>query len=130
MSCSSGCLWKGLVFSHIRSICTFRIVFVHHMYTISTLIKKMVFPSAFSYAYINLKRFVLNFVYFCMPCINFYLTCSLWSMEEDQPLLAWPWCLCFFLMDGLDMSCKLLCLFFFLITIMWASLFAGSVLKN
>jgi hypothetical protein len=33
-------------------------------------------------------------------------SCSLSSMAGDRLLLAWQWCLCFCLTEGLDMSCK------------------------
>lgn len=38
--------------------------------------------------------------------LNMYTSCSPWSMEEEQVLLAWQWCQCFYLMGVLDMSCK------------------------
>jgi len=27
-------------------------------------------------------------------------------MEEDKPLVAWQWCLCYYQMDALAMSCE------------------------
>lgn len=47
-----------------------------------------------------------NFTHNWCCLLNMYTSCSPWSMEEEQVLLAWQWCQCFYLMGVLDMSCK------------------------